>query len=150
MKTKSFISFAVCVAVSVLMCSCSNEESADSNSNGQLTAFTGGIVTEAPMERMQLSSPEISTEVPGFLTRTSMNRNGIGGQGAFLWEPKDVIYVEDDNGKLYKSQNTINDAVARATFFVDGSYTTKGQYLSLIHISEPTRLHKVSRMPSSA
>ncbi len=128
MKTKSFISFAVCVAVSVLMCSCSNEESADSNSNGQLTAFTGGIVTEAPMERMQLSSPEISTEVPGFLTRTSMNRNGIGGQGAFLWEPKDVIYVEDDNGKLYKSQNTINDAVARATFFVDGSYTTKGQY----------------------
>ena len=23
-------------------------------------------------------------------------------------------------------------------------------YLSLIHISEPTRLHKVSRMPSSA
>ena len=43
MKTKSFISFAVCVAVSVLMCSCSNEESADSNSNGQLTAFTGGI-----------------------------------------------------------------------------------------------------------
>ena len=128
MKTKSFISFALCVAVSVLMCSCSNEESADSNSNGQLTAFTGGIVTEAPMERMQLSSPEISTEVPGFLTRTSMNRNGIGGQGAFLWEPKDVIYVEDDNGKLYKSQNTINDAVARATFFVDGSYTTKGQY----------------------
>lgn len=128
MKTKSFISFAVCVAVSVLMCSCSNEESADSNSNGQLTAFTGGIVTEAPMERMQLSSPEISTEVPGFLTRTSMNRNAIGGQGAFLWEPKDVIYVADDNNKLYKSQNTINDAVARATFFVDGSYTTKGQY----------------------
>lgn len=128
MKTKSFISFAVCVAVSVLMCSCSNEESADSNSNGQLTAFTGGIVTEAPMERMQLSSPEISTEVPGFLTRTSMNRNAIGGQGAFLWEPKDVIYVEDDNGKLYKSQSTINDAVARTTFFVDGSYTTKGQY----------------------
>lgn len=128
MKTKSFISFAVCVAVSVLMCSCSNEESADSNSNGQLTAFTGGIVTEAPMERMQLSTPEISTEVPGFLTRTSMNRNAIGGQGAFLWEPKDVIYVEDDNNKLCKGKSTINGAVARTTFFVDGSYTTKGQY----------------------
>lgn len=128
MKTKSFISFAVCVAVSVLTCSCSNEESADSNSNGQLTAFTGGIVTEAPMERMQLSSPEISTEVPGFLTRTSMNRNAIGGQGAFLWEPKDVIYVEDDNGKLYKSQNTITETAPRATFLVDGSYTAKGQY----------------------
>ena len=26
----------------------------------------------------------------------------------------------------------------------------KGEILSLIHISEPTRLHKVSRMPSSA
>ena len=26
----------------------------------------------------------------------------------------------------------------------------KNVYLSLIHISEPTRLHKVSRMPSSA
>lgn len=128
MKTKSFISFAVCVAVSVLMCSCSNEESADGNGNGQLTAFTGGIVTEAPMERMQLSTPEISTEVPGFLTRTSMNRNAIGGQGAFLWEPKDVIYVEDDNGKLNKSQNTITETAPRTTFFVDGSYTTKGQY----------------------
>lgn len=128
MKTKSFISFAVCVAVSVLMCSCSNEESADSNSNGQLTAFTGGIVTEAPMERMQLSTPEISTEVPGFLTRTSMNRNAIGGQGAFLWEPKDVIYVEDDNNKLCKGESTITDAVARTTFLVDGSYTGKNQY----------------------
>ncbi|KGF34829.1 hypothetical protein [Hoylesella buccalis] len=129
MKTKLFVSFTAFVAASVLMCSCSNEESADSNnnsnSNGQLTAFTGGIVTEAPMERMQLSTPEISTEVPGFLTRTSMNRNALRGQGAFLWEPKDVIYVEDDNNKLYKSQNTINDAVARATFLVDGSYTKK-------------------------
>ncbi|MES4922267.1 hypothetical protein ABVC70_10175 [Hoylesella timonensis] len=132
MKTKSFISFAVCVAVSVLICSCSNEERPDSNSNsnsnGQLTAFTGGIVTEAPMERMQLSSPEISTEVPGFLTRTSMNRNGIGKEGAFLWEPKDVIYVEDDKGKLCKSQNEITESAPRTTFLVDGSYTGKNQY----------------------
>lgn len=129
MKTKSFISFAVCVAVSVLMCSCSNEESADSNnssnSNGQLTAFTGGIVTEAPMERMQLSTPEISTEVPGFLTRTSMNRNDIGHQGVFLWEPKDVIYVEDDKGKLCESQDKIIESAPRTTFLVDGSYTKK-------------------------
>ena len=129
MKTKLFISFAAFVAASALMCSCSNEESADSNnnsnsnSNGQLTAFTGGIVTEAPMERMQLSTPEISTEVPGFLTRTSMNRQDIGKEGAFLWEPKDVIYVKDDGGNLHKSQNTINAAVDCATFLVDGSYT---------------------------
>ncbi len=136
MKAKSFISFAVCVAVSVLMCSCSNEESADSNnnsnsnsnSNGQLTAFTGGIATEAPMERMQLSTPEISTEVPGFLTRTSMNRNDIGGQGVFYWERGDVIYVEDDKGKLCKSQNEITESAPRTTFLVDGSYTGKNQY----------------------
>ena len=129
MKTKSFISFAVCVAVSVLICSCSNEERPDSNSNsnsnGQLTAFTGGIVTEAPMERMQLSSPEISTEVPGFLTRTSMDRGAIGGKGAFLWERNDVIYVEDDKGKLCKSQNEITESARRTTFLVDGSYTKK-------------------------
>lgn len=129
MKTKLFVSFAAFVAASALMCSCSNEESADSNnnsnSNGQLTAFTGGIVTEAPMERMQLSTPEISTEVPGFLTRTSMNRNAIGGQGVFYWERGDVIYVEDDNKTLFQSQNTIKDAVDCATFLVDGSYTKK-------------------------
>lgn len=129
MKTKLFVSFAAFVAASALMCSCSNEESADSNnnsnsnSNGQLTAFTGGIVTEAPMERMQLSTPEISTEVPGFLTRTSMSRNAIGGQGVFYWERGDVIYVEDDKGKLCKSQNEITESAPRTTFLVDGSYT---------------------------
>ena len=127
MKTKLFVSFAAFVAASALMCSCSNEESADSNnnsnSNGQLTAFTGGIVTEAPMERMQLSTPEISTEVPGFLTRTSMSREQIGGEGVFYWEPNDVVYVKDDGGNLHKSQNTVTDAVARTTFLVDGSYT---------------------------
>ncbi|MDY5844021.1 MAG: hypothetical protein SPJ90_06290 [Prevotella sp.] len=57
-----------------------------------------------------------------------MNRNAIGGQGAFLWEPKDVIYVEDDNGKLNKSQNTITESAPRTTFLVNGSYSTKGQY----------------------
>ena len=129
MKTKLFVSFAAFVAASALMCSCSNEESADSNnnsnSNGQLTAFTGGIVTEAPMERMQLSTPEISTEVPGFLTRISMNREKIGDKGDFYWEPKDVIYVEDDKGKLCKSQNEITESARRITFLVDGSYTKK-------------------------
>ena len=131
MKTKLFVSFTAFVAASVLMCSCSNEESADSNnnsnsnSNGQLTAFTGGIVTEAPMEREQIGTPEISTEVPGFLTRITMKRQGIGEKGTFLWEPKDVIYVEDDNNQLRKGKSTITDAIARTTFLVDGSYTKK-------------------------
>ena len=134
MKTKLFVSFAAFVAASALMCSCSNEESADSNnnsnSNGQLTAFTGGIVTEAPMERMQLSTPEISTEVPGFTTRTSMNRDKIGGEGerVFLWERGDKIYVTDDKGKLCESQNEITESARRTTFLVDGTYTGKNQY----------------------
>ena len=121
MKTKKlFISFAAFAAASVLMSSCSNEEST-ATTNDQLTAFTGGIVTEVPMERVQIGTP-------GITTRTSMNREDIGGQGVFLWEPNDVIYVEDDDNKLRKSLNTINESAPRTTFLVDGSYTTKGQY----------------------
>ena len=128
MKTKSFISFAACVAASVLMCGCSNEESADGNGNGQLTAFTGGFVTEAPMERVQIGTSESSTVVPGIGTRTSMNRDAIGGEGAFFWMPNDVIYVEDDNGKLCKSEKRNVHAGSRTTFYVGGSYTAKSQY----------------------
>ena len=126
---KIFISFATFVAASALMSSCSNDESTvTANANDQLTAFTGGIVTEVPMERVQIGTSDSSTVVPGITTRTSMNRTSIGGQGTFLWEPNDVIYVEDDNNKLCKGEGTITDAVARTTFLVDGSYTSKGQY----------------------
>ena len=120
MKTKLFISFAAFAAASVLMSSCSNEEST-ATTNDQLTAFTGGIVTEVPMERVQIGTP-------GITTRTSMNRDKIGGQGVFLWEPNDVIYVVDDDNKLRKSLNTITESAPRTTFLVDGSYTTNGQY----------------------
>ena len=82
MKTKSFIAFAACVAASALTCSCSNEENTAA-SNGQLTAFTGGIVTEAPMERVLIGTSESSPIAPGFLTRTSMGREEIGGKGIF-------------------------------------------------------------------
>ena len=133
MKTKLFISFVAFVAASVLMSSCSNDESTattttTTTTNDQLTAFTGGVVTEVPMERVQLGTPGGSALTPGFTTRTSMNRNGIGVQGAFLWEPKDVIYVEDDNNQLCKGESTITDAVARTTFLVYGSYGGKSQY----------------------
>ena len=94
MKTKKlFISFAAFAAASVLMSSCSNEEST-ATANDQLTTFTGGIVTEVPMERVQIGTP-------GVTTRTSMNRSDINGDGAFFWESNDVIYVEDDGDKLY-------------------------------------------------
>lgn len=120
MKTKLFISFAAFAAASVLMSSCSNEEST-ATTNDQLTAFTGGIVTEVPMERVQIGTP-------GITTRTSMNRQDIGGKGVFLWEPNDVIYVVDDNNKLRKSLNTINESAPRTTFLVEGSYTGNNQY----------------------
>ena len=127
MKAKLFISFAAFAAASVLMSSCSNEEST-ATTNDQLTAFTGGIVTEVPMERVQLGTPGGSALTPGITTRTSMDRDAIGGEGVFLWEPNDVIYVVDDNDKLRKSLNTITESAPRTTFLVDGSYTTKGQY----------------------
>ena len=126
MKTKSFITFAACVAASALMSSCSNEENAATN--GQLTAFTGGIVTEAPMTRVQLGASESSTVAPGFLTRTSMDRPAIGGKGTFFWEAGDVIYVQDDNNKLFKSQSNITDKTARNTFLVNGAYGAKTSY----------------------
>lgn len=129
MKTKLFISFVAFAAASVLMSGCSNDEStATTTTTDQLTAFTGGIVTEAPIERVQIGTSDSSTVVPSITTRTSMNRNGIGVQGAFLWEPKDVIYVEDDKKKLCKGKSTITNAVARTTFLVDGTYTKNSQY----------------------
>ncbi len=126
MKTKSFITFAACVAASALMSSCSNEENAATN--GQLTAFTGGIVTEAPMSCVQLGASESSTVAPGFLTRTSMERPAIGGKGTFFWEKGDVIYVQDDNNKFFQSQSNIADKTARNTFLVNGAYGANTSY----------------------
>ena len=128
---KIFISFVAFVAASVLMSGCSNDESTattTTTTTDQLTAFTGGVVTEVPMERVQIGTPGGSTLAPSVTTRTSMNRGEIKGDGSFLWEPNDVIYVEDDNKKLCKGKSTITNAVARTTFFVDGSYTGKSQY----------------------
>ena len=117
---KTFITFAACVAASVLNSSCSNEE--NTANSGQFTAFTGGIVTEAPMTRVQLGASESSTVAPGSLTRTSIERPAIGGKGTFFWEAGDVIYVQDDNSKLFKSQSNITDKTARNTFFLSGVY----------------------------
>ena len=125
---KIFISFVAFAAASVLMSGCSNDESTATTTTDQLTAFTGGVVTEVPMERVQIGTSDSSTVVPSITTRTSMNRTSIGGQGAFLWEPKDVIYVEDDKKKLCKSLNAITESAPRTTFLVDGTYTGKSQY----------------------
>lgn len=127
MKIKLFISFAVFVATSALMSSCSKEEST-ATTNDQLTAFTGGIVTEVPTERVQIDTPDGLTLAPGIRTRISMNREKIGGEGSLLWEKGDEIYVVDDNNKLCKSQNKITESATRTTFLVDGTYTGKNQY----------------------
>lgn len=126
MKRKSLITFIACVVASALMSSCSNEENAATN--GQLATFTGGIVTEAPMNRVQLGASDSSTVAPGILTRTSMDRTEIGGKGTFFWEAGDVIYVQDDNNTLFKSQSNITDKTARNTFLVNGAYGTKTSY----------------------
>lgn len=131
MKTISLLTFVACVAASALMSSCSNEENAATNeenaaTNGQLTAFTGGIVTEAPMTRVQLGASKSSTVAPGFLTRTSMDRLEVGDKGSFFWEAGDVIYVQDDEKKLRKSQSNITAKAASHTFLVDGAYGANG------------------------
>lgn len=126
MKRKSLITFIACVVASALMSSCSNEENAATN--GQLATFTGGIVTEAPMNRVQLGASDSSTVAPGILTRTSMDRTEIGGKGTFFWEAGDVIYVQDDNNALFKSQSNITDKTARNTFLVNGAYGAKTSY----------------------
>jgi len=127
MKIKLFISFAAFVAASALMSSCSKEENT-ATTNDKLTAFTGGIVTEVPMERVQIGTPDGLTLAPGIRTRTSMNREKIGGGGTSLWEKGDEIYVVDDNNKLCKSQNKITESATRTTFLVDGTYTGKDKY----------------------
>ena len=126
MKSKIFVIFAACVAASALFSSCSNEENVAVN--GQFTAFTGGIVTEAPMAHVQLGASESSTVAPGSLTRTSMERPEIGAKGAFFWEPGDVIYVLDDNRTLFKSQSNITAKTARNTFFLNGVYGGNSVY----------------------
>ncbi|MGG6550179.1 UNVERIFIED_CONTAM: hypothetical protein NY100_32740, partial [Prevotella sp. 15_C9] len=72
------------------------------------------------MERVQLGTPYGSTLTPCITNSTSMNREEIGGQGVFLCESGDKIYVEDDNNKLCKSEHTINESAPRTTFLVDG------------------------------
>ena len=67
-----------------------------------------------------------------------------------------VVANDNDNASSFPAgQNydaTTDDAVRQQkpgyVQFIVKNQTSK--YLSLIHISEPTRLHKVSRMPSSA
>jgi putative lipoprotein len=127
MKIKLFISFAAFVAASALMSSCSKEENT-ATTNDKLTAFTGGIVTEVPMERVQIGTPDGLTLAPGIRTRTSMNREKIGGGGTFHWEKGDEIYVVDDNNKLCKSQNKITESASSTIFLVDGTYTGKDKY----------------------
>ena len=55
----------------------------------------------------------------------------------------DLIMLLEENGV---APQTVLGALA----IVTRDFERKVRELSLIHISEPTRLHKVSRMPSSA
>ena len=126
MKIKTlFVSMAY-VAMYTMVSSCSNEEGFINS--GEVTAFSGTMVSETPITRVSFNAPNtpISTFLPA--TRTSMNRTEVGGKGVFLWEPGDYIFVEDDNNKAFKSQNTATESQPRNTFFVNGSYTGKTSY----------------------
>ncbi len=128
MEIKTLITSVACVAVSALISGCSNDDSSATNTD-ELTAFTGGIVTEAPIERVQLRASDDSTAASGFLTRTSMARTAIGGKGTFLWEPGDNVYVQDDSGNFFKGQSGVSSTTARYTFFVKGRYINKLPYV---------------------
>ena len=56
-------------------------------------------------------------------------------------------FLAANTGKKSNYTGNMLPMVPRHTLSVNANYS---MYLSLIHISEPTRLHKVSRMPSSA
>ena len=62
-----------------------------------------------------------------------------------------VVFDEadiDDRRSADRIQNILT--LMRSASTDDGGLLLKGSALSLIHISEPTRRHHVSRMPSSA
>ena len=71
---------------------------------------------------------------------------------------KDIyVFIEQRDNKLEKvgiellgkARELADDLGQEVVGMLIGE-NVKGEALSLIHISEPTRLHKVSRMPSSA
>lgn len=127
MKNKKLITSAAFMAMCALISSCSGEEST-ANIGDDLTAFSAGIVTETPITRVSFDSSESPIEDFGLFTRTSMDCTEIGGRGTFLWEPGDFVYIEDDSGKLFKSQNSVTETQSRCTFFVRGSYSAKASY----------------------
>lgn len=126
MKPQILIKLATCVAIYALVCSCSEEK--DTPNIEQFTAFTGGIISESPITRVSINASESLIEPFAPSTRTSMERTEIGGRGNFFWEPGDYIYVQDDSGELFKSQNHVTEMKKGNTFLVDGTYTSKTSY----------------------
>ena len=126
MKQTTIFKSVASVALAMLIVSCSNDESV--TASGQLTAFTGGIVSETPITRVSFDAPYTSSQIFLPSTRTSMGRTEIGGKGTFFWEPNDNIYVRDDKGKFFKSQSNITGTSARFTFFVNGVYGGNSSY----------------------
>ena len=61
-----------------------------------------------------------------------------------------LIDLSTDNARHFHNLLAPYVDAARIAPALDAQRANPSQILSLIHISEPTRLHKVSRMPSSA
>ena len=79
----------------------------------------------------------------GFLNQTLMN--------VALPDIMREFHISTDLGQwMTNGYMLVNGVMVPLTAFLIQRLTTRTLYLSLIHISEPTRRHHVSRMPSSA
>ena len=102
-----------------------------------------------------LSSGEIAVSVRQ-LTRGIDNLTVMRGEVTDIdTEAQTVTAVDGGEERAYAYDSLILAAGAGQSYFGNNHFAEfapglKTLDLSLIHISEPTRLHKVSRMPSSA
>ena len=95
---------------------------------------------------------------PAFTVEVRPGDNLMIHAALALAQPGDVLVVDGKGDQTSALMGTIMMHAARqrglAGVVIDGavrdSLELDEMQLSLIHISEPTRLHKVSRMPSSA
>ena len=85
-----------------------------------------------------------------------MSLGALSANGVSIWLD-DLSRTRIESGSLAKSVAedsvvgvTTNPTIFAAALAEGSGYEDQLSELSLIHISEPTRLHKVSRMPSSA
>ena len=92
-----------------------------------------------PCKKLSPILEEVAEELDGEVTIAKVNvdeERNLGAMFQIMSIPNVLIFNHGEKVDEFVGLRSKDDIVA--------------QVLSLIHISEPTRLHKVSRMPSSA